>query len=166
MLLKIADLAPSESLDFSTQVDVKTLALSSTDDCFGETVALQGTVLYTGTVYRVGGKLNYVRTYVCDRCLKECQAAETAEFAEDFVRSAEADVVAAEDATVFDGDAIDLRELIRDTLVAGEPIRNLCRPECLGLCPVCGQNLNEGDCACDRRTVDPRLEGLLNLKFD
>lgn len=162
MLLKIADLVPSEKRDFSAQVDAKTLALAPPDDCFGETVDVQGTVVYTGTVYRVAGKLSYRREFVCDRCLKECQVAETAEFTEDFVRATGAD----EDATLFDGDAVDLRDLIRDTLVASEPIRNLCCPECLGLCPFCGHDLNEGDCACNGKNVDPRWEGLLNLKFD
>lgn len=40
----------------------------------------------------------------------------------------------------------------------------LCRPDCKGLCPVCGQNLNVGECACAaRREGDPRLKVLKEL---
>lgn len=40
----------------------------------------------------------------------------------------------------------------------------LCRPDCQGLCPVCGQDLNIRDCGCDRRREsDPRLKVLKEL---
>jgi len=39
----------------------------------------------------------------------------------------------------------------------------LCRPDCAGLCPECGQNLNEGVCDCARDTIDPRLAVLRSM---
>ena len=43
------------------------------------------------------------------------------------------------------------------------PQKNLCREDCRGLCPDCGQNLNAGSCACSGKSVDPRLEILKQL---
>jgi len=48
---------------------------------------------------------------------------------------------------------IPLRELILVAL----PMRPLCRPDCRGLCPHCGHDLNEGPCGCSVAEVDPRL---------
>ncbi|MDR2050670.1 MAG: DUF177 domain-containing protein [Deltaproteobacteria bacterium] len=40
------------------------------------------------------------------------------------------------------------------------PLRPLCREDCAGLCPLCGQNLNQGQCSCKRENTDSRLEKL------
>ena len=40
------------------------------------------------------------------------------------------------------------------------PQKNLCKDDCKGLCHMVGKNLNEGDCSCDKREIDPRLEML------
>ena len=48
----------------------------------------------------------------------------------------------------FKGDKIDVTPAIRDTILLAIPIKTLCKPHCKGLCPICGKNLNEGDCKC------------------
>ena len=62
-------------------------------------------------------------------------------------------------------DLIDVTELLRDELLAGQPMKNLCKADCKGLCPVCGANLNDGECDCDKVIVDPRLAALKNFKL-
>lgn len=54
----------------------------------------------------------------------------------------------------FQGDVLDLTEDIRDDIVLSFPQRNLCRAECRGLCPECGQNLNVEDCGCRQESRD------------
>ena len=46
------------------------------------------------------------------------------------------------------GTTIDLTDDIREDILMALPQHFLCRPECLGLCPHCGANLNDGDCGC------------------
>ncbi|HSR20462.1 MAG TPA: DUF177 domain-containing protein [Anaerolineales bacterium] len=41
---------------------------------------------------------------------------------------------------------VDLRPLLREYALLEVPINPICRPDCRGLCPVCGQDLNERDC--------------------
>ena len=43
---------------------------------------------------------------------------------------------------------IDLDQDIREEIILDYPIKPLCRPDCKGLCPRCGKNLNEGGCSC------------------
>jgi uncharacterized protein len=49
---------------------------------------------------------------------------------------------------------IDLAEIIREYALLEIPIGPVCRPDCRGLCPVCGENLNERDCG-HRPAQDP-----------
>ena len=62
--------------------------------------------------------------------------------------------------------SIDLTPIIRDYAVLDIPISQVCKPDCKGLCPVCGANLNEGDCVHRQESIDPRLAGLKALLED
>ncbi|MGD9497735.1 MAG: DUF177 domain-containing protein [Armatimonadota bacterium] len=64
---------------------------------------------------------------------------------------------------VLDGDVVDLSELVRQLLVLHLPVRSLCRPDCRGICPACGADLNETTCECERVEIDPRLAPLREL---
>ena len=64
---------------------------------------------------------------------------------------------------ILSGDALDLSELVRQMLILAVPPRSLCRPECQGLCPHCGADLNRRQCACAEQQIDPRLEALREL---
>jgi uncharacterized protein len=58
------------------------------------------------------------------------------------------------------GEMLDLSPLVRDALLLELPIAPLCREDCLGLCPTCGAELNEGPCQCPPAAGDPRWSGL------
>ena len=61
-----------------------------------------------------------------------------------------------EEASRLDGELLDLEPLLRDTVVLDLPYTPLCRPDCAGLCPDCGANLNaDPDHRHDDR-IDPR----------
>ena len=60
---------------------------------------------------------------------------------------------------------VDLDELVMEDSYLSFPTRFLCKVDCKGLCPYCGQALNEGDCGC-RKPVDPRLAALQELLRD
>jgi uncharacterized protein len=60
-------------------------------------------------------------------------------------------------------DTIDLGILAREQCYLALPMKPLCRPDCRGLCPQCGVNLNQATCDCDAQWVDPRLAGLKAL---
>ena len=68
-----------------------------------------------------------------------------------------------EELSIFFGNTIELGEALRENLLAALPMKALCQAECRGLCPRCGQNLNEQDCSCTRYEADPRLQVLKKL---
>ena len=53
---------------------------------------------------------------------------------------------------------LELDEIVISDIILSLPQKNLCRDDCKGLCQSCGQNLNNGECSCDKRQIDPRLE--------
>jgi uncharacterized protein len=97
-------------------------------------------------------------TMRCARCLEAFERDFDLQVEELFVRDA-----GPEDDYVLGRDlSLDPEPMVRDAVVLEMPFSPLCRPGCLGLCPVCGGNRNLGECP-GHRTVDPRwapLEGL------
>ena len=61
---------------------------------------------------------------------------------------------------------LDLTPLVREDMLLSLPMRILCKPDCKGLCPECGQNLNEGACTCAAEEHDPRWRSLSRLSQD
>jgi len=68
------------------------------------------------------------------------------------------------DEETYHGKVIDLDPLVREQLLLALPRYPVCTESCKGLCPVCGQNLNERECGCERHVPDPRWAGLEKLK--
>lgn len=68
------------------------------------------------------------------------------------------------DEEVFHNKVIDLGGILREQILLALPMHALCREDCKGLCPVCGQDLNEKECGHDGKVPDPRWAGLSNIK--
>jgi uncharacterized protein len=64
----------------------------------------------------------------------------------------------------LDASEIVLDDDIRDYAMLAIPMKKLCKEDCKGLCPECGQNLNDGNCNCKDHAVDPRWQPLKDLK--
>jgi uncharacterized protein len=65
-------------------------------------------------------------------------------------------------------DQLDLGRWAHDATVLAIPSRILCRPDCAGLCPICGESLNDADPEDHKHdeTTDPRWNKLKELKLD
>jgi uncharacterized protein len=64
---------------------------------------------------------------------------------------------------VSEGGWLDLTPLLREQSWLAIPMKPLCNPNCKGLCPQCGVNLNLESCACENTRIDPRLAVLKEL---
>ena len=68
-----------------------------------------------------------------------------------------------DDYQIIEDGFLDMDEQLMDQLEMEFPSRFLCRDDCKGLCERCGKNLNEGDCNCKEKEIDPRLAPLQKL---
>lgn len=128
-----------------------------------ELTPLQGTITASriSDGIFVNGRLRSMITVECVRCLEDAHVPLTLEMDEMFyyppVSAPPGELVVGENGF------IDLAPLARELALLSVPMQPLCRPDCQGLCMVCGQNLNEGDCGCEEDDVDPRLAALKEL---
>ncbi len=74
------------------------------------------------------------------------------------VTQAEADI------GYYTGDGLLLEDVLREQILLAVPLKVVCREDCKGLCPQCGQNLNQGACSCESKPPDPRWDALRGLK--
>lgn len=122
----------------------------------------------------VRGHLSVRLGLTCGRCMAEFEQDAAADFSCVFAPQPEerrhptpGDLeLGAEDVGLlfFDGQTLETDEAVREEVLALVPYRALCRPDCRGLCPKCGANLNTGACACAAAPVDPRLAVLAKLR--
>ena len=68
-----------------------------------------------------------------------------------------------DDYAIIENGFLDMDEQLMEQLEMEFPVRILCKEDCRGLCQRCGKNLNEGECDCDTREIDPRMEPLRRL---
>jgi uncharacterized protein len=144
-------------------------------------LSLDLTLTNTGDCILLRGKMETEIELPCDRCLQPTiiplKMMITEEFypAVDELKGQRRGEDDGEDEEFFAeknhyfGESIDLTEVLTDNLLLGIPMKILCREDCLGFCPLCGQNLNEGSCQCEVDTIDPRLaslKALLNTDHD
>jgi uncharacterized protein len=119
----------------------------------------------------VRGTASLVVTEECSRCLESFDHKFDVQF-EAFcdkigARKGDEEAREAEGETFtvsHDGKILELGPCLREAIVLSLPIRPLCKEDCKGLCPLCGRNLNEGSCNCQRDKFDARWNMLERLK--
>ena len=97
----------------------------------------------------------------CRRCLARVSAELRSDVVEVFERRPDP-----EQTYPLLGDQLDLEPLARDAVLLELPLAPLCSEGCLGLCPICGADLNEGVCGCQADVDDPRWAALDVLRQD
>jgi uncharacterized protein len=120
---------------------------------------------------RLRGQMKGRFTAPCARCVEPVEVPVETEFDLIF-RPVEADTEAAErsitapetEICYYQKDSLLLEDVLREQVLLSLPVRTLCKPDCKGLCPRCGQNRNTQECSCDVGPSDPRWEALAGLK--
>lgn len=59
-----------------------------------------------------------------------------------------------------DQEELDITPQVRESILLSLPMKPLCNPDCKGLCPYCGKDLNIESCECKQKKVDPRWKKL------
>ena len=170
MFIETKEIGP-EGLIVSRSIDAFRLPVSDQDSVRVDRVQLSGELQRDQDGFSFVGQIETAATLSCSRCLEEYSSALDLPFDLFYTTSREGG--AREDSRIdeemvtaiyFEGARIDLMALVSEQVYLGLPLKPLCRPDCQGLCPRCGTNLNTGACACaEKRTEDPRLRVLKNL---
>ena len=119
---------------------------------------------------RIRGSLTVTLESECDRCLGRADFPLDASF-DLFYRPSQsldaADEVAIDEGEAqmgfYEGAGMELEDVLREQVVLLLPMQRVCREDCKGICPVCGQNRNQVECHCHQEPADDRWAGLKNL---
>jgi uncharacterized protein len=106
----------------------------------------------------------------CSRCL--APFGYTAEIGFEEIYAQQVDLSTGRRVPIEDPDAfrisldntIDITEAVRQYSEMAAEMQPLCRPDCPGMCPICGTDMSIAPCQCDRTPMDPRWEALVALK--
>lgn len=128
-------------------------------------VRLVGTFAGSGEVVVRGGVQAELQQE-CRRCLEPVRSRLDEELTMVFVPSDSPGAEEDGDARLFDGDGaeLDLSDPVREEVALSIDLFVVCDPECKGLCPRCGTNLNQETCSCTDEEPDPRWDALRALK--
>ena len=118
----------------------------------------------------VEARLRTSMELTCSRCLTSFRYPITLNITEEYLPTA--DIVSGAPLslpdepgcfTIDNNHVLSLAEAIRQHVLLAVPMKPLCRRDCVGLCPTCGQNLNQGQCHCPTGQADPRWAKLKEL---
>ena len=112
-----------------------------------------------GLLFR--GKFQAYVDATCSRCLSDFKHLLITDFTELYVFQSHAQ----EDSELIypeDGQ-VDLEPIVREYLLLELPINPICKTDCQGLCPICGNNLNHDACDHGPDPIDPRMSVLKSL---
>ncbi|MGO3751148.1 MAG: YceD family protein [Peptoniphilaceae bacterium] len=131
---------------------------------------------YKGTIYDIDKEIlldlyiKYKYNTQCDRCLKPILKEEDSNFKGYLLKGEYPEAIEESDVQYFELNndyEILLDDIIISQIITDRPFKNLCDEDCRGLCPQCGQDLNNGNCDCDKNNnIDIRFEKLKNLFND
>jgi uncharacterized protein len=146
---------------FSFMPYAKEIGLAEEREWAHTQFSVKGEVINNGRLLEVAGAIEGQARFACNRCLEEFSAQVTIPFSENFQELTE-ELKQADDSeyTYYQGDELDITELVREYLLLAEPMKTLCREDCQGLCLKCGANLNLTSCSCLKGVIDPRLAAL------
>ena len=111
---------------------------------------------------RVEGEAEVVLNMQCSRCLKDVEQEIQLSFTVDVV-SPEVPLEEADDQTFMEGYQLNVESLLSNEILMSLPTKVLCRPDCKGICRVCGKDLNLGECGCDTFVPDPRMAAIKDI---
>ncbi len=162
---------PKEGMKISKDFEFYSESLVEENAVFLEPVHAELMVTKIGEGIFIKGKITTCLSFVCCRCLVPFEFPVNSRF--DLVylpEDLEGMKEHLEDEDInklfYYGSKIDIEEVVLEQLNLVFPPKPLCSQDCQGICPVCGKVIESGECSCETKSSDPRLEKLKSLIRD
>jgi DUF177 domain-containing protein len=128
----------------------------------------------TGQIVEVDGQMQTRVGLVCGRCLQPFETDIQSDFALTFTpKVVQQEPTAAEDVELdadelgliyYTDETLELLQPLQEQIIMALPISPVCDPDCLGLCPECGCDLNKEHCACVKQPFNNKFVALAAFK--
>jgi len=162
---------PEEGLKISKDFEFTCDDLVEENTVFLEPVHVESTVHRVGEEILIKGRIATRLNFVCCRCLSPFEFPVDSEFDLIFLPEELEDPkeqLENEDLgkLFYHKRSIDLENVILEQLNLTFPMRPLCSDDCQGICPICGNLIDEGSCSCAKGKSDHRLDKLKTFLRD
>ena len=112
---------------------------------------------------KVEGCVKLVFATECDRCLTDVPTVLNLEFDREVTSPDITTEDEEEHPDFMEGYQLNVETFVYNEIVTNWPVKILCKEDCKGVCPKCGQNLNTKECGCDTFVPDPRMAVLKDI---
>ncbi|MHB1651076.1 MAG: YceD family protein [Desulfitobacteriaceae bacterium] len=155
-----------ETVEYDLQDEWLPFDFGSENISFLAPVHVQLKVHNTGKLLFAQGTIEVELQVTCGRCLGEFSYPMHLDYEDKWIYAPVATEEEKETALLYEKDEIEIDPRILEHIVLALPMKFTCSPDCLGLCPVCGVDLNHSKCQCSQGGIDPRLADLAKLSLD
>lgn len=135
---------PAEGLSLTEKVEASALDLETETVKFSGPISIRAGFTRVTNVVSVEASLEATMRMSCSRCLEEFDAPYSKDVRLNYRVGGDSPQQGAGRPDL----TIEIDDDVRGEMILDYPIRPLCKPDCKGLCPKCGKNLNEGGCSC------------------
>lgn len=126
---------------------------------FAAPLHVEASYVYDGSGFTVKGIVKTALCSACALCAREFEEPFGFSFDERFIK----DPGPEEEAYPMGNEELDITRPVLDNLFLNLPLQSICRPDCRGLCPICGCDLNSVQCACRREAEPERVNPFAKL---
>lgn len=133
-----------KAIEVEKEVPASSWEMDSSDITFIDSVCLKSKFLRINEEIIVDSLVTTKREIVCSRCLSQAQQT----VGHNFKRAYKISEV---------GEYLEINDDIREDILLNFPMKVLCKEDCSGICPVCGVNLNQQKCNCQKPKILRKL---------
>ena len=163
-------LAGERLLSFDYEIPLDTSDIDAASFLYGvgfpSPMKVSGDITNTAGYMRMSLTMSVEYTAECARCLSPVSGEFTLDLEKTVApRNLLGDLPEdkLDDYAIIEDGFLDMDAELSEQLEMEFPARFLCKEDCRGLCPKCGKNLNEGECGCVTKEIDPRMAPLQKL---
>lgn len=168
MIINISELlsTPGKSVDYQIPIEMDAFCVGGESYPFIKKEMVRLNITNTGDrEITISGRIETALAIPCDRCLEEVVTPFSLDVEKtvDLKMSDEDRINDLDETSYIDHSSLDVDQLVSNEILIHFPMKTLCREDCKGICFKCGQNLNLGECGCDRESLDPRMSAIRDI---
>ncbi len=167
MFVNLTEVLTNEDRVVSMQTETEITEISVGGEKFPALASSPVSFVFTNTGKgraRIEGKADFVFQAGCDRCLKPVEERREVSFTREvWAPDMAAEPSVYEEQPFMEGFQMNVEDLLISEIVTSWSMKILCKPDCKGICPICGRDLNTGACGCDTFVPDPRMAAIKDI---
>ena len=167
MFVNLTEVLTNEDRVVSMQTETEITEISVGGEKFPALASSPVSFVFTNTGKgraRIEGKADFVFQAGCDRCLKPVEERREVSFTREvWAPDMAAEPSVYEEQPFMEGFQMNVEDLLISEIVTSWPMKILCKPDCKGICPICGRDLNTGTCDCETFVPDPRMAAIKDI---